>query len=440
MKRGRFTGLLDLAKIGLLALVLTLCLALGAVAQEGSGKKITVFGSSVASGSGATNNQGYWAHLKKTLEPGGWVVTNKSKGGDTTVKIAPRFDPDLVPEKADYIFIGLSLANEGIRKGLAADKDRIYEQYRTGMLGLIKRMRDQGMRPVVGLCYPHSDYGAVEDGYIRRMNLLINTWDVPSANFLGAIGDGQGRWVKGNFRDGGHPNDAGHEEMFYAIVPSLFEAMAAGKPIPSKVAGDGFARIASAPTEAAPLSFHAEHGIHSHAVGFSFRSTSDGTLASARGAASSAIQVEQGALRYVAATGEQILAPGAVADGAWHSVVVSHRYALAQTQLFVDGRLAGAVAERLAPKDFVLGGPGPRPDEAAPERADYRDWVVYRAALNEDEVAALRGGALLQSSLEVYAPLRDAQFVPGKSVENRAQSMSSVVVGESVRIIQGERK
>ena len=46
--------------------------------------------------------------------------------------------------------------------------------------------------------------------------------------------------------------------------------------------------------------------------------------------------------------------------------------------------------------------------------------MVHRAGLNADEVGALHGGALLQASLELYAPLSDGGF------ENRAQSLSTV--------------
>jgi hypothetical protein len=58
-----------------------------------------------------------------------------------------------------------------------------------------------------------------------------------------------------------------------------------------------------------------------------------------------------------------------------------------------------------------------------------RDILLYRSALNEDEVGALQGGTLLQSSLEIYAPLVDLNVAAGGSVENRAQSLSAFVAG-----------
>ena len=86
----------------------------------------------------------------------------------------------------------------------------------------------------------------------------------------------------------------------------------------------------------------------------------------------------------------------------------------------MDGHLAGKTSERLEPTSFALGGAG---------QADFKDLLIYRSALNADEVAALDRGALLQASLEVYAPLTDSPLTPGVAVENRAQSLTSAIVG-----------
>src|SRR3546814_16977577 len=71
------------------------------------------------------------------------------------------------------------------------------------------------------------------------MNLKIHQWNVPSINLLGAIDDLSGHWMDGFWADGFHPNDAGHAEMAYTIVPSLFDALESGKPSPVKVEGSG---------------------------------------------------------------------------------------------------------------------------------------------------------------------------------------------------------
>jgi hypothetical protein len=54
--------------------------------------------------------------------------------------------------------------------------------------------------------------------------------------------------------------------------------------------------------------------------------------------------------------------------------------------------------------------------------------MVYRTSLNEDEIKALCNGKLIKSSLEIYAPLNDDSFVQGQPINNKAQSLSQVIV------------
>jgi hypothetical protein len=110
---------------------------------------------------------------------------------------------------------------------------------------------------------------------------------------------------------------------------------------------------------------------------------------------------------------------GIKADAAPHRLVLSHYTARGETLFFVDGTLAGTVPERLEPNRFGLGG----------VQADYKDLLIYRSALNPDEVAALESGRLLQASLEVYAPLTEATFQSGRAIVNLAQSLTSAKVG-----------
>ena len=109
------------------------------------------------------------------------------------------------------------------------------------------------------------------------------------------------------------------------------------------------------------------------------------------------VGVKNGMWAYSASSGS-VVSSTVRADSVWHHLVVSHYTARGETLFFVDGRLAGKTAERLEPKQFALGGHG---------AADFKDLLIYRSALNADEVAALENDRLLQASLEVYAPLSD---------------------------------
>ena len=85
----------------------------------------------------------------------------------------------------------------------------------------------------------------------------------------------------------------------------------------------------------------------------------------------------------------------------------------------------------------MLGGPDSAGNPAPPQQADYKDLFVFRSALNPDEAAALHEGKLLQASLEIYAPLNDAQFRQDGSIENRAQSLAVIKVGAG-RVAHGK--
>ena len=357
------------------------------------------------------------------------------------------------------MLLGLSLGNEGIANGTtAAEKDAIYKQFETGMRGFIDRSRENHIVPIVTNCYTRNDFTDVEYGYTRRMNLLINTWDVPSVNFLGAVDDGTGKWAKGFWWDALHPNASGHDELTTTFVPTLFDAIEQGKPLPKKSTATGFARVTGG---ASPIAFAPADKMHPFAMSVQVRAQADGTVAAVSGATLTAttgikqipaagrgaardleettltaagpftatVGVAHGVWTYTAANGSMV-ASTVKADAAWHQVVVSHYTARGETLFFVDGQLAGHTAERLQPTRFIVGGPGAGGQMAAPKQADFKDLMIYRSALNADEAAALAKGTLLQASLEVYAPLADAKFRRDAPLENRAQATTFAKVGD----------
>jgi hypothetical protein len=208
-------------------------------------------------------------------------------------------------------------------------------------------------------------------------------------------------------------------------------------------AAAGFTRISGGN---APLTFVAEHTIHPFAVAMTVRAQGDGSVAAIDGktldaasdgkrtqltpssAFTATFGIQNGLWVYRSANGSTI-ASDVKADTSWHQVVLSHYTARGETLLFVDGRLAGRTPERLQPDRFVFGGAG-RPASARPRQIDLKDVIVYRSALNADEVAVLKKGGLLQASLDVYAPLRDRKLASGSALENRAQSLSALKVGD----------
>ena len=415
--------------------------------------RIAVFGSSVANGRGDEfARDGYTGLLRALMAQRGWEVLNQSRGGDNTRTLMTRFAPEGAPDpktrylmsvNPSYVVIGLSFGNENLYESKTkAEKDAVYDGYLKGIRAVADRARQNGVIPVVMLCYTRDLYTLEDYEYVRRANIEQATWDVPTVNVLGAIDDGKGHWALG--WDDKHPQASGHHEFLYSFVPSLFEALEKGKPNPVKAAAAGFARISSGN---APLTFAPPETMHPFTLSFMVRTQADGTIAAVSGSTLAArtetrpnegtpftattlvadkpftatLAVRNGMFAYTGTGGTSGIVSGVRADAQWHNVVLSHFTARGETLFFVDGKLAGKVNERLEPKNFAVG-----------NRGDYKDLLLFRAASNADEVAALSQGKLLKASLEIYSPLTDADFKADGTVQNRAQSLTAFKVGGGI--------
>jgi len=430
--------------------------------------RIAVFGSSVANGRGdELARDGYTGLLRVLMAQRGWEVLNQSRGGDNTKTLMTRFAPEGAPDpktrylmtvNPSYVVIGLSFGNENLYESKTkAEKDAVYDGYLKGIRAVVDRARQNGVIPVVMLCYTRDLYTPEDYEYVRRANIEQAQWDVPTVNVLGAIDDGKGHWALG--WDDKHPQNSGHHEFLYSFVPSLFEALEKGKPNPVKATGSGFARITSG---AAPIAFAPEETMHPFTLSLMVRTQGDGTLSAITGSTlltrtelrlnegmpftattlyaerpfTAALVVHDGKIGYKPAAGT-FVDSGVRADAQWHNVMLSHFTARGETLLFVDGKLAGRFAERLEPNRFIVGGPAATGGPAGPKQADYKDVFLYRSALNADEAAAVNAGRLLKGSLEIYSPLGDVDFKADGLVENRAQSLTAFKVGRD-RIVHVE--
>lgn len=263
-------------------------------------KKLVVIGSSVPRGFGAYTagsflgqdvdgngspdsfaSRGYAGLIKSYVESQGWTFDNQSTGGDDTADLLARFDTDLVPENPEVVLIALSMGNEGLT--FTNDPDSVFESFRDGLQQIIQQCRDEGYYPVVGLVYPNALFTLRKYEYVKRMNLLINTWDVPSINLLGAIDDGTGRWAEGFVFDNSHPNVPGHEEIYHSVVPSLFDAIDQGKTsVPAYPTANGFLRLTQDLAQPAPLTYTPEQTMRAFTSNFRVRSLDTGTVAAVR--------------------------------------------------------------------------------------------------------------------------------------------------------------
>ena len=384
---------------------------------------IAVMGSSVADGYGATNSEGYAFQYTQLLNDRftnglgeDWDVANISVGGNNTILLGNRWEDDLLPLCSRYVIYGLSLGNEGIMsQGQAA-----FTQFENNMLQLITQARNAGIEPIVVNCYANGSFDSTDYNFTKQMNLLIHSWDVASINSLGAVDDGTGKWAAGYVADPAHPNTAGHTEMFYTIVPSLFDAMHQGKPQPNLVSNTHITIDKN--VNDIQLEFTPDAIVHPFTVSFDVKTTETGTVGgftTDNGGYGGLTISSTGELNYVTNSTNSIDGDAVINDGNWHKVTLTHYYAQGKTYLYIDGNLQGEVSEQLEPNTFIL-------SEANGASADYREWYFYRSGMNQEEISAMVNGDLLKSSLELYAPLDGQAVVGNDPYINLAQSLGVV--------------
>ena len=382
--------------------------------------RISVFGSSVADGQGATDWKGYRylygqqliARHNEGRSENPFYTTNVSIGGNTTTNLLNRYD-DLIRDFGRYVIFGLSLGNEGIHG--ASNQQAVFNQWRDNMLKLISKVRADGKIPMVMNNYTRSDYNDDDYYYVKQLNLLIHEWDVPSTNVLGSIDKGNGQWADGYVADTYHQNTAGHAEFMYAMVPSLYDALKAGKPQPVRN------RAKSMTIEAGnEIYFEPEETVHPFTITVRLKGTEGQVvcLTQASGTEQAVVRVnEDGTVTYTSPTGSTITSTTKINDSNWHHVTLTSYYAQRRTLLYVDKTKAGEIGERLAKIEAVSLG-----DEN--NNREVSELFFWRSGMTPEEVTAVCNGKMLKSSLEVYVPLGGIA-----DLDNLAQSTNQVFYG-----------
>lgn len=384
--------------------------------------KIVYFGSSVPYGIGATKNFGYTSIFTRILQQRAangsgknWQPVNKSIGGDNTPRLMARWHRDFVSQNAKYVLIALSLGNEGVHeKGKS-----MYDQFRANLPKLIAMARDSGYVPIITNCYTRNDFNEQDYNYTKQMNLWIDTLDIPSINLLGAVDDGTGKWAAGYWYNDGHPNDLGHLELAYTIVPSLFDALSNGKPLP-KLVNASYLTLKSNMA----INFKPEHLVHPFTTTISFKADGAGQIIELKDSTDhpGAITItDKGVIKYKSPLRDEIVGNTKVNDGKWHKLTLTHFHARSETVLYCDTIFQGHLDERIVLKELSL------INNKKGKDIEVKNWLFYRSGMNMDEVKALNADELLKSSLELYAPLDDKHKVLKDELINLAQSTNTLV-------------
>lgn len=387
---------------------------------EASRKKIVIIGSSLAAGWVTNHDErhdfqnGFAQRLARMLAERGFDVVNVSVPGNTTQDVLDRLEKDLFAHNPDIAMVFLSLGNEN----LASDTpEKAVSNFKSGMERIIARLKARSIIPVIGSCYASNLYSAQAYRLLKETNLWLNELNLPYINLLGGLEDGYGHFPAELLFDANHPMNRGHEELFYAIPPGLFPSLLAGQPVPVAVSSQGAA--APGQPSARPMFRHVPRDVmHSFALAFAFKAGGDTPIARIdAGSLTLTLVIEQGRLSYGNGA-EKLYGKRLVSDGVWHWLALSHRYLPGKTTLYIDGVSLGEVKESRIPRQFIVG-------PAGCHDAAFRNFLIYRAALSDDEAALISQGKLWRGSLEVYAPLNDS-LGKDRPAANLAQSNATV--------------
>ena len=393
--------------------------------------RISAFGSSVCNGQGADGNKGYaWLYgeqLQKRYEDqvseNPFYTSGVSIGGNNTQNLLDRYD-EMTRNYSRYVIIGLSMGNEGIHE--SSNKQQTLNQFSNNMQQIVRKIKADGKIPVVMNNYTRGDFTLEDYQYIKEMNLQIHQWDVASFNTLGAIDDGKGRWASGYMQDNAHPTTAGHNEFFYAMTPSLFDALASGKAQPVR----DMTREMTL-DEGSLIKFRGEAMVHPFAISVRVKGADAGRLfgfklASANREGTVTVDAD-GHVVYTSPTKKILTSTGSLSNNEWHVITLTHYYAQSRTLLYFDNEAVGELRERISSIGDVSVG-----DEEQTVSRLLSELFFWRSALTPEEVAAVNSGKLLKSSLELYVPTVSAQ-----SLANLAMSTNTVqYVGGSVSAIR----
>ena len=305
------------------------------------------------------------------------------------------------------------MGNEGIHE--SENKQQTFNRFSTNMQTIIRKAKADGMIPVVMNNYTRGDFTPDDYYYIKQMNLLIHQWDVASVNTLGAIDDGAGHWASGYMQDNAHPTTNGHKEFFYAMPPSLFDAIASGKNQPSR---DLSQQITL--DHGAQLRFSGEALVHPFTVSLRFKGNQPGQLFAYRlrnTSRTATISVDEGGhVVYTNTTNRSLTTTDSLDNDLWHTVTLTHYYAQGRTLLYLDSQSPGEVRERVNSLGEVTVG-----DENSNVSRQLSELFFWRAALSPEEVMATVQGKLLKSSLELYVPTGSTD-----QLSNLAMSLNTV--------------
>ena len=386
-------------------------------------RKVVIFGSSTAEGFYGSSTNSWWEKLKSVMSSKGWDVLQRSRSGGNTSGGIERFHSDVAAYQPDIVIIAFTLGNEGMTTGMNMDnKHNIKEQFKRNVLRIAAMARQNNIVPVIADQFPTKRYTGGFYQMARVVNKEFDALGLACINLMGAVDalTSDGQPLNLAMHDELHPNDAGHNAMFRAINPSMLEHVAAVPMLERPRPGILYSGVVSTTSAIAPISYIPKTQIDSFTVFFRMKATAPVVAQRTWGAFNSnelRISNQDNASKTIDLRGGGLSAPiisdVGLNDLKDHSVAVTFSALSKFVKLYVDGKLVGTdSSSTLVLDEFTLA--NRRVNGVLGHSMGYKDFTVYRARLNDQQITDLHNGFVSMSGLDVFCPLGESTELEGR--------------------------
>jgi lysophospholipase L1-like esterase len=391
---------------------------------DGKKARIVIYGSSTASGVGASAYSKSWAGLlEANLEAKGYAVFNASISGDTSQKLIDRFYRDVVPLKPDFVLIGNGIWNDGAITSVLAN-------YIKNIKKLARMVENIGAIPLVVGIYPKDvstgkDIFSARQFYSSMQEMGYTTFDCYSS----VVNPSTGAWAAGLSSDGTHPVDVGHNELYNAIEPSIFDVASPEKIINTENI-QAYAMTGDTTTATTPIAIDIDDGLYSFSVG-AWVKNNNASLASVSqigfnrgGSVNLRVRNNSGTAYYSLydEAGTDIISSVPWNSTAWNHHAVTFSWHDKKLSYYVNGSFVGSstaaitTPEGIATKvTFLARGNGATECSGCSIALPF----IYRTALLSNDIAKIYRREFPAKSLTFLSTFRE---VPAGIIENMAWS------------------
>lgn len=385
---------------------------------------IVFIGSSTTEGTGTSDrpNKNYMQVLADKLSANDYSFHNRGIGGNNTQDVIERFYIDVAPLNPDFVFIALTIGNEGIYTN--EDKKVVYQRFKGNMLKIIRMVQQIGAIPIIANQTPTQRYNEEIYKMAKQLNAELEAMGVFCVDWMGALDDLTGQPVTEGVYDRQHYNDLGHIELANAIPPSIFKRISL-QDTGNLQSGNGSIFTGDLATES-PLYFLPEYDITTFTTSIKFK-VSEIALSSVLsfGSGNRVALLANGNLGVYFPSLSSTL--GKVEEGEWYTLAVSFNNLSKELRFYLNGELKHTMNSSSFQLEYLY--VAGRPTSNAPLRNAYiKDFLVYRSRLTDEQIKQIHKGIYSQTSLELFSPLCDRNIYAGGSLINVAPTTSSLNV------------